>query len=552
MMYQAGSGDEGASLETYLRAVQQRSWYIPASIILCALVAFLGLGARTETFTATARISVGPMPIGGSDDARTASPNLDQEREVLTSDEMAANAILAGNLPLTAVDLLEDADVDFVPSSNVLRVRYTSDDAVLSAAVTNALAAAYTDSRDARSLSFYEGQVAASEELIVELAAERGQLISEQESLAAERAAALVLPATDPSRDGQIALLDDARANVRVELNQQTSANNVAVKALAAAERQLQTRPPAAALLQSADVPTAPDGISATWIYTGAVLLGLGLGIAAAFVAERLDSTVRTREDVGLALNTSVLGTVPLFGIRDRLSSNSLFMLTPGSGARSGQVREAFRRVRTALQFLMTSKKASVVMLTSAFPAEGKSSIVANLAVAMAGGGHQVAVLNADMRRPTLETLLDMGPDSGSKGLSNYLGGDDSVQLIASKQVDGLWLMPAGELPANPGELLSSQRFKDLLDQLREQVDFVLVDSPPVLSTADAAAACPMVDGVVVVVDSRRTELADLLSVRADIELAGGKILGSVLNKTKTRRKLFGARDRYVYNVAAS
>ena len=218
------------------------------------------------------------------------------------------------------------------------------------------------------------------------------------------------------------------------------------------------------------------------------------------------------------------------------------------------RAREAFRRLRSSVQFLGATQDAKTFLITSALPTEGKSTTSVNLAVALSQGETSVCLVNADLRRPTVEKIL--GIPSNQQGLSDWLANPDIANImIAVPGTPGLAIVPAGPPPSNPGELLATNRFASLLDELSDQFDIVLIDAPPVLSTADAAAIARSVDGTIVVVDSSRTDTDTLLRVRAEIDRSGGTVLGAILNRDNS-----GAgggsilrKDRYAYEkVTAS
>ena len=366
------------------------------------------------------------------------------------------------------------------------------------------------------------------------------------DELLVERGVVAQLPATDSTRDALLTTIDDERTTANVEVYGLAANQRAAESFLRQARAAATSRPVSASVLQQAGTPGSPDGVPSSWIYIGALLLGLGFGVAAAFVAERLDSTANDREDVSLALGTEVLGLIPRFGMAARSGESSLIMASDVSRPKWNQIREAFRSLRTSIQFMSVSKGATRIIVSSSFPGEGKSVVTANLAVAIAQSGSRVALVNADLRRPTMEQIFG-GIGDDEPGLATYLGGAD-VQLVTPANIENLWILPSGAIPANPSELLSSDRFRAILDELSEGVDFVLIDSPPVLSTADAATMASSVDGMIIVIDSRRTTTADLLRMRSELDLAGAKVLGAVLNKTKQRRKIFSGRDRYSYH----
>ena len=244
-----------------------------------------------------------------------------------------------------------------------------------------------------------------------------------------------------------------------------------------------------------------------------------------------------------------MLGTVPSYGMFAG-RNNSLIMVGSGKSARLQQVREAYRRVRASLTFLQSAEDAKSFLVTSARPGEGKSSTVANIGVAAAQGGGRVVIVSADMRRPTQEKLLGVSAD---RGLSDYLI-DPTISdiMVLIPGVPGLALVPSGALPPNPGELLASSHFHNLIKELGTQFDLVLIDTPPVLSTADAASCSRVVDGVLIVVDGQSTDTGELLRVRTSLERAGANIIGAVLNKDRTDDGLSLKKDRYSYEQVAS
>jgi capsular exopolysaccharide synthesis family protein len=293
-------------------------------------------------------------------------------------------------------------------------------------------------------------------------------------------------------------------------------------------------------------VPGQPNGTGLTYLLLAGLGLGAVAGVVAAFLLERLDTTAREDDDIALALGEPVLGSVPTLGLSTR-GSSGLVMLSSGGSVRTHAAREAFRRLRTSVQFLNTSSEVSSILITSSTPGEGKSLTAANLSIALAQNGASVVLVNADMRRPVLEKLLGVEPDR--PGLSEYLSSTSDLAPVPVPNIRNLWLIPSGQKVGNPGELLNSDRFERLLKELeREGVQFVVIDTPPVLSTADAVSAARVVDGAIVVVDTERTDTTDLLRVRADLARTGAKILGAVMNRTKFKRGgFFRRRDHYTY-----
>ncbi|MGF1597354.1 MAG: polysaccharide biosynthesis tyrosine autokinase [Acidimicrobiales bacterium] len=546
MMYQtAGPTPDAARLEDYLRAVQRYKWVVIALTLLGLATAFLFASTRTPTYTATSVVVVGPTPVNSIDN-RLVTPNLEREREILASNG-TANAVIARLALTTSPEaLLRDLDVSFRPDSDVLQVDYTHVDGVTATDLSNAFALTYVERRDSEALGYYQTTIATAEQQRTELLEELGVIQTEIQNRENERSQIVANQAATDARAERLAELDSGLNSLRGE----ASTHNTSIRTLEAtirtAESSVATRSPAAAVLRNATVPTSPDGVGTTLMLIGGLFLGVLVGFVTAFLLERLDTTARDSEDVALALGTTVMGAIPTLGLGHRAGPNSLIMLSTGGSTRIAAAREAFRRLRSSIQFLNSSSGVSSIIVTSSSPAEGKSLTAANVAIALAQNGARCVLVSADLRRPTLERLFGMeGPQPG---LSEYLAAAAELNAERVPGIDNLWLIRAGRPPSNPGELLSSDRFEQMVKELeREDVEYIVVDTPPVLSTADAVSAARYVDGVIVVVDTERTETSDLLQVRADLERSGSKLLGAVMNRQKLERGGLFRRDKYAY-----
>jgi len=201
---------------------------------------------------------------------------------------------------------------------------------------------------------------------------------------------------------------------------------------------------------------------------------------------------------------------------------------------------EAFRVLRTNLQFLGLDKPVKSILVTSATPGEGKTTTVVNLAVTFAQTGARVCLVDADLRRPTVAKLL--GIDNWS-GLTTALIGQDGLDAcLRETTVPDLSVLPSGPIPPNPAELLGSGRMSKLIADLEERFDMVLVDSPPVLAVTDAAVVAPKVGGVVLVVRSGVVARAQVHRAKDALEAVNAKLLGVVLGAVNQE-----GRDGYYY-----
>lgn len=192
-------------------------------------------------------------------------------------------------------------------------------------------------------------------------------------------------------------------------------------------------------------------------------------------------------------------------------------------------VAEAFRTLRTNLQFAGLDEPLRKLLVTSAGPGEGKTTTAANLAVAVAQSGSRVFLIGADLRRPTVHQFFGIPNDIG---VTNVLTGVVPWQeALRPTDVDGLYILPSGPVPPNPAELLASERMRSLLDELAEHTDLLILDAPPVIAVTDAGVLSRLVDGTLLVVSVGLTPREIAKAAKEQLERVGARILGIVVNR---------------------
>lgn len=206
-------------------------------------------------------------------------------------------------------------------------------------------------------------------------------------------------------------------------------------------------------------------------------------------------------------------------------------------------VAEAFRTVRTSLNYVADKKNTKIILVTGAGAGDGKTTVSTNLAISLAQAGEKVLLIDADLRKPHCHHELSL---SNRRGLTNVLAeSEDPSSVIQETQVPGLSVITSGPIPPNPAELLDGPGFDRLLATVRTQYDHVIVDSPPAGLLADASIMASKVDGIILVVVSGVTRIEVIQEVKESLELARGKILGVVLNKVRYPSKDYRYRYRY-------
>ncbi|WP_395751180.1 GumC family protein [Prosthecobacter sp.] len=250
-------------------------------------------------------------------------------------------------------------------------------------------------------------------------------------------------------------------------------------------------------------------------------VLGLMFGLGLAFFLEYMDTTVKNLDDVEGYLGVPVLAVVPKdVGVLHRSSG-----FNPDA--------EAYRILRTNIEFNRKTPEANCLSVVSGGAGEGKSTTMVNLAYVCAQGGYNVLLIDADLRRPSLHTHFDV---SHATGLTNYLTTDIRLEdVVLRTQVENLFFLPSGLLPADSAGLLNSQRMMDLIADVKSRFDLVLIDSPPILGVSDASVLANLADMTMIVVQHRKLPRHMLMRVKQNVEQVGGKVLGVVLNNVDLR-----------------
>ena len=280
-----------------------------------------------------------------------------------------------------------------------------------------------------------------------------------------------------------------------------------------------------------------------------AFLIGLLGGIALAFFMEYVDSTIKSREDLEEVVGVPFLGAVPVLTTSDLLSLESERDRNIYVNARPrSTAAEALRSIRTNVLFRTpdSGRGMTRLLIASAVPREGKSFISSNLSSIIAMTGSKVLLIDADLRRPTQHKLFAL---TNERGLSNVLEQNATISSCIQKtHVDGLDIMPSGPRPANPAELLGSERMVRTLDALNASYDFVIIDSSPIGAVADPLILSRFVDGVLMVIESNKTNRDHVLQCRSRLSEVKANILGAIVNKLDIRRTGYGYYYYYDYN----
>jgi receptor protein-tyrosine kinase len=255
--------------------------------------------------------------------------------------------------------------------------------------------------------------------------------------------------------------------------------------------------------------------------------IGLVAGLGLAWLLEVRDKTIRSEAQLRELEQAPVLGMVP-FDRRLREGPRGRRVAASSAGL------EAFRQLRTYLEFIDVGSPVQILVVTSSVAEEGKTTTAINLAAALVAANRRVLIVEADLRRPTLDDHFKV---RGSVGLTDVIVGRGELEAAMQPVgVNGLMLLPSGKLPPNPSELLGSDAMVQLLERLRDRFDVVVVNTPPLLPVTDAAVLSAHADGVLVVVRAGRTTRQQLTLAMRTLNAVGARVLGTVLNMAPTDR----------------
>ncbi|NJD60870.1 MAG: hypothetical protein C3F13_17900 [Anaerolineales bacterium] len=276
-------------------------------------------------------------------------------------------------------------------------------------------------------------------------------------------------------------------------------------------------------ILDLAEIPVFP--IKPNWKLNLALaaVLSLAVGMGISFLVEYMDDTLREPDEISQLFQAPLIGFIP---VMSKAAAHSLYMVKLPQSV----VAEAFRSLRTNLEFASVDKPLKTILVTSNGSSDGKSSIATNLAVAFAQSGKKVVLLDADLRRPSLHGFFSI---PNQTGISDIIRGQVSLEeAIYRSAKGGVALILAGPLPPNPAEMLGSKKMENILASLEEIADVVILDSAPLL-VADAWALSAKVDGVVLVVEPGRLKRKTAQAIMDRIQLSRVRIVGLVLNRVK-------------------
>jgi non-specific protein-tyrosine kinase len=277
-----------------------------------------------------------------------------------------------------------------------------------------------------------------------------------------------------------------------------------------------------------------------------AAVVGLSLASAGAYLLEFLDDSFKEVDEVKKALGVAMLGLVPLIPDSEDNSGGKLAMMQIAPSSAD----EAYRSLRTNLQFASIDQSLHLLLVTSSQPEEGKSLTAANLSIALARAGRKVILVDADLHRPTVHRLFGLINNMGVTTALLFEDSEHIQEFLQPTIVPGLSVLTSGPLPPNPAELLGSRRMQEILNRLKELADIVVMDSPPVTAVVDGIILSTSADGVLMVVRANKTGREVARRALSALQQVHARILGAVFNGVPQRSSRYYYRQYGYYNSA--
>lgn len=494
-------------LRDYIQVLRARKWLIIQAAVIVTLAALLVSYLQPSLYQGRAKVLLtstdqGSALLGFTNFADVA--NLQPERSLATQVELILMRPLGEmvvrklNLGMPPDELLSHISVSGIGQTDVLEITATDDSPQRAADMANAMAEAYVQSsRDAKRESIKN----AADEVQRRLDDSRAEILALGRRLSE-------LQTSDQGLQAELTIATNLYATLAEKL-----------EALRVSE-QLEVGPArlvSAAVIDENRVAPRPARNAVIGLFVGLVF-----GVCVAFLLEYLDNTIKSTEEAEKLYGAPVLGQIPLdtpgMGEARRLT----IVQRPGSPA-----AESYRVLRNSLDFINFQHDIKVVLVASSAPGEGKSTVAANLAAGLAHTGKKVALVNSDFRRPTTDQFFSV---NNAIGLSDVLTGRNSLKSALQRPTDEqLLVLVSGKMPPNPSELLGSEKMSEVMESLKEWAEWIIVDSPPLLAVADAAAIARWADGTLMVTRGGTSTREAARKGRAMLEQVGARVIGVVV-----------------------
>jgi capsular exopolysaccharide synthesis family protein len=481
--------------------------------LVAGTVAFIQVSRQQDLYRASSTVEINPPTMGMDTYSYYDSSIVATYQQLITTSGVLGPVIDNLNLPYTESELRAKITTEPITNTRLMRIGVSDPNPETASALAHEIAQQFQSFAQARTI---EKASPYREALNQQIAATQAKIDTTQQlidNLVAEK------DVTSPDVAAQI---DTLRTNL-TDLQNTYGQLILSANQMDLQEAGAQT---GVVVVQEAAPPGAPYAPNVRLYTLLALMAGLCIGVGAVFLLEYLDNTTKVDTPYNELVGAPLMTTLPIVPSMSKLP-HQLFILDQPMSPES----EAIRLLRANVEFAIASSEINTLAVTSAGPGEGKSTVTANLAVAMAQAGYSVVVIDADMRRPAQHEAFDL---SNERGLSTLLARPDlDWNTVARSNADlKLKVITAGPIPPNPGDLLKSNRFENLLNSISSECDMVVIDTPPALAVSDALVVADVARDVLLVCRASETRV-DRLQSAAEALPETARVIGVALNYQK-------------------
>lgn len=488
-------------------------WLLLLAPLVAGLVAFFQVNRQQDLYSASSTVEINPPSMGTDQFTYYDSSIVATYRELITTDGVLQPVIDQLDLPLSVDQLRAKITTEPIANTRLMRISVSDPNPETAAVLANTIAEQFAVFSEARTKELTGPYRAALEQQVDETKVSITTTQKQIDNLVQNE------DVSSPDVAAQIELLRTQLTDLQTTYQGLLlSANQMDLQ-----EAGAQT---GVVVVQQASAPGAPYAPNVRLYTLLALLAGLCIGIGAVFLLEYLDNTTKIDTPYNELIGAPLMTTIPIVTSMEKLP-HQLFILDQPMSPEA----ESMRLLRANVEFAIASSDVKTLAVTSAGPEEGKSTVVANLAVAMAQAGYRVVVIDADMRRPAQQEAFNLSND---RGLSTLLARPDVAwQSVARTNSDlNLRVITSGPIPPNPGDLLKSPRFEALLETLSNEFDMVVIDTPPALAVSDALVVADVARDVLLVSRANETRV-DRLQAAVSALPETARVVGVALNYQK-------------------
>ncbi len=505
------SGFESIDIRQYLALFWQWAWLIALVTIITGLASYLISQRMTPIYSASTTLYINEAP---STKATDYNSIITSERISGTYSKMLTTRPVleevAGRLGLDVETFIDDITVTPVRDTTLIDIKVESPNPQQAADIANELTKVF--SSQVKSIQAERFSLS-KESLQNQIADMEIQIDQATSDLATE-----IDPGVRASLETKITQYRSIYSNLLLSYEQIRLSEAQSVSTV------IQVDP--------ATVPTIPISPQVLRNTALAAIVGFMLAVGLIFIIEAVDDTLKTAEDIKRLLGLPVLGIIAKHDFEDGKPITNISPRSP--------VSEAFRNLRTNVQYSAIDEPIKTLMIISTDPREGKTTVVSNLGIVFAQNGINVTLLDADLRKPSLHRKIGIPNRSGLTSL--FIRANAPLENVLQRSgINNLQVITTGELPPNPSELLGSKKMGAILDQIHEVSDLIIIDTPPVLAVTDALVLVPFVDATLLVVKPGFTKTSAARQVVEQFRRSNGKLIGVVINDLDL------GRSRYAY-----